>query len=104
MGDCRCRLRSNTLGIDGPSRPGMRRGFRFPEGSGHDIGNQTWRDCFFIRSSSHLPLAPNTFLRADEDRMLTVLLVRHGETVHNVAKLFAGITDSEYDRIYQAFH
>jgi broad specificity phosphatase PhoE len=28
--------------------------------------------------------------------MLTVLLVRHGETVHNVAKLFAGITDSEY--------
>jgi len=28
--------------------------------------------------------------------MLTVLLVRHGETVHNVAKLYAGITDSEY--------
>jgi 2,3-bisphosphoglycerate-dependent phosphoglycerate mutase len=28
--------------------------------------------------------------------MLTVLLVRHGETVHNVAKVFAGITDSEY--------
>jgi broad specificity phosphatase PhoE len=28
--------------------------------------------------------------------MLTVLLVRHGETVHNVANVFAGITDSEY--------
>jgi len=27
--------------------------------------------------------------------MLTVLLVRHGETVHNVARLSAGITDSE---------
>jgi hypothetical protein len=32
----------------------------------------------------------------DDDCMLTVLLVRHGETVHNVAKLFAGVTDSEY--------
>ena len=28
--------------------------------------------------------------------MLTVLLVRHGETVHNVAQIYAGITDSEY--------
>ena len=37
-----------------------------------------------------------SFLSNPWQAMLTVLLVRHGETVHNVAKLFAGITDSEY--------
>jgi hypothetical protein len=36
----------------------------------------------------------------DDDCMLTVLLVRHGETVHNVAKFFAGVTDSEYLLLY----
>lgn len=61
--------------------------------------SQTHRHCKF--SAAAQP-STTTFDPIDplnervEHCMLTVLLVRHGETVHNVAKLYAGITDSEY--------
>jgi len=40
---------------------------------------------------------------ADGNMTLTVLLVRHGETVDNVRQIYAGTTDSEYAAAPVAF-